>query len=384
MPFARPSLGDLWNRIGAQWRALYPGADTNVKNSPDRAVVAVIARSTDEDLTFVEWLALQLFPFSAAAEYLERWAAFKGLKRQGAPQATGQIAFTGAVPGSTALAGTEMQDPNGVRVSLVLDCVVAGDGTATANATAETGGEAGNLGPGVVMTFVGTPAGFPDTGLVVNNGGVGFSGGAAAEGDPQLALRTQRRYSQPSFGGNQHDWENAALAVAGVTRVFSAAAVPTPGAVSLYPLFDAIRVNGIPVGTDAWFRPGTGPSAGTGGTGDQRAVLDALLGAGTLTPRPVCAHVYVRAFTPVAQAVTISGLAASTDGAKAAIAAEIAKMLVAKPPETAAQGYTIYREWYSAAIAQAAGVRNFDLPVPAADIVVPAGSLLVPGVITWA
>jgi uncharacterized phage protein gp47/JayE len=382
MPFARPSLGDLWTRIGAQWRANYPGADISSKKSPDRAVIATIARSTDEDLTFVEWLAKQLFPFSAATEYLERWAGFKGLKRGQAPQAAGQISFAGGTPGYTAAAGTVMQDPNGVRVSFAADCTIAEDGTATASAVAVNGGADGNIGPGVVMTFVGTPAGFPDTGLVVDNAGVGFSGGDGAESDAQLMLRTQRRFAQPSFGGNQHDWENAALAVPGVTRVYSLAATPTPGAVTLYPLFDALRANGIPVGTDAWFRPGTAPSSGSGGDGDQLTVLNTLIGAGSLTPRPVCASLFVKAFTPVALNFTIHGLAVANDAVKAAIATEIAKMLVAKPPETAAQGYTIYQEWVAAAVAQAAGVKNFDLP-GLGDTAVAGGTLLVPGVITY-
>src|SRR5216683_2376919 len=259
MPFARPSLGDLWNRIGALWRSSFPGADTNLRNSPDRAFVGMIARSTDEDLSFLDWMVLQLFPFSAETAYLERWAAFKNIQRKPASPGQGTIAFTGATPGMTAPAGTQLQTSNGgTTVQLIADATAANDGTVTGTAVATVGGSLSNIGVGQVLTFVGTPAGFPDTGTVAT----AFAGGADAETDAQLRLRTARAYSQPSFGGNQQDWQNATLAVAGVTRVFTSPATPTPGAVTIYPLFDLIRTNGIPVGTNAWFRPGTGPSAG--------------------------------------------------------------------------------------------------------------------------
>ena len=131
MPFARPSLGDLWNRIGALWRATFPGADTNLRNSPDRAFVGMIARSTDEDLSYSDWQVLQLFPFSAETAYLERWAAWKNIQRKPASAGQGTIAFTGATPGMTAPAGTQLQTSNGgTTVQLVADATAAGDGTA--------------------------------------------------------------------------------------------------------------------------------------------------------------------------------------------------------------------------------------------------------------
>jgi uncharacterized phage protein gp47/JayE len=388
VPYSRPTLGDLWTRIGALWRATYPGADTNLRNSPDRAVVGVLARATDEDLSFMGWVAEQIFPFSAATEYLERWAAWKNVQRRGATPGAGTVSFVGATPGMTAVQGTELQTADGTVVALSADATAGDDGSVTAPAAAVLEitsllGAHTNLGTGVVLTFIGTPAGFPDTGAVAGT----FAGGADAETDAALRLRTQRRYSQPSFGGNQNDWQNAVLGVQGVTRVFTAAATPTPGAVTIYPLFDDVRPNGIPAGTDAWFRPGTSLSSGIGGDGDQRAVLDAIL-----VTRPICAGVYVKAAATQALNLTISGLVTASDAVKAAIATEIAKMLIAKLAQSDAQlahvgalssGYTIYLEWISAAIAQAAGVTKFVLTVPAAAIVVPPGTILVPGVNTY-
>jgi uncharacterized phage protein gp47/JayE len=371
MPFARPSLGDLWNRIGALWRATFPGADTNLRNSPDRAFVGMIARSTDEDLSYLDWQVLQLFPFSAETAYLERWAAFKNIQRKPASAGQGTIAFTGASPGMTAPAGTQLQTSNGTTVQLIADATAASNGTVTATAVATVGGSRSNIGVGQVLTFVGTPAGFPDTGTVAT----AFAGAADAEIDAQLRLRTARVYAQPSFGGNQQDWQNATLAVAGVTRVFTSAATPTPGAVTIYPLFDVIRPNGIPVGTNAWFHAGGGSSAGTG---DQLVVLTAIL-----AQRPICASVYVTALVPQVVNWTVSNLVVGAGGnlaaVKAAIAASIAALMLAK----AAPGATIQREWMDNAIANTAGVVSYDLVSPAADVTVAAGLIAVPGVGTY-
>src|SRR5262249_55281246 len=156
---------------------------------------------------------------------------------------------------------------------LTADAVADGGGNASAPARAVTGGAGGNIGTGTVLTFIGTPAGFPDVGT----GDDTFARGADAASDNQLRLRTPRVYSQPAVGGKRNDGQSAALAAAAVTRIFPSPAAPTPGAVTLWPLLDGIRANGIPLGTDAHYRPGTGPSAGIGGAGDQRAVLDAVL-----------------------------------------------------------------------------------------------------------
>ena len=383
--FSVPSLTDLLNRIGAAWRANFPGADTNLRNSPDRAFVSVIARSTNEDMSFLQWLGLQLFPFSAAAEYLERWAGFKNVARKPASQGAGTVTFAGATPTMTVPSGAQLQTSDGtITIELTADATADGSGNATAAARSIAGGAGTNIGTGTVLTFIGTPSGFPDTGTV----GATFAGGADAETDNQLRLRTQRVYSQPSFGGNQDDWQNATLAFAGVTRVYTSPAVPTPGAVTIWPLLDAIRTNGIPSGTDAWYRPGTGPSAGEGGSGDQRAILDAVLAT-----RPVCAHVYVSASATQALNITLTGLTTLSDQVKANIAAELANMLIAKLAQADQQsngigalttGYTIYLEWIASAVQLAAGVRKFDLTLPAADVVVPAGTIAVLGIVTYA
>lgn len=372
MPFQRPSLGELRTRVGGNYRARFPGADTNLRQSPDRALVEVIAAATDEDLTFTDWVRLQLFLFSATDEYVERWTAQKGLVRKAATKAEGEISLTG-VPGSTALAGQQLQTATGVAVETTADASADGGGFALVPARAVLGGQAGNIGVGTALNFVGTPAGFADTASVGND----FAGGADIEPIESLWLRGLRAFAQPSFGGNRNDWENAALAVPGVTRIFTGPALPTPGAVTLWPLLDDLRTNGIPLGTDAWYRPGTGPSAGIGGTGDQRFVLDTILAM-----RPICAHLYVTALAPQAINITIASLTKDTPIIRAAIAVEFKNMLKRRAAPSAA-GYTISRSWIAEAVARAAGENSHDLTVPAGNTPIAPAALAVPGVITY-
>lgn len=369
MPFVRPALGQLIERIGANWRARFPGADTNLRQSPDRAIVGVIAGAADEDLAYLDWQVRQLFPFSADVEYLERWAAAKGLARKAATKGAGTVLLAGT-PAAVAAAGQRLLTDTGVVVVTTEGAILDGAGNATVLAAAAVGGVAGNLGTGVRLTFEGTPAGFADTGTIAAT----FAGGADAESDASLRLRTLRAFAEPSFGGNQNDWQRAALAVPGVTRIFTAPATPTPGAVTLWPLLDDLRPDGIPVGVDAWHRPGTGVSAGTGGTGDLRLVLDAILAA-----RPVCAHLYVTALVPHAVAVTIDNLTNDTPAVRAAISAELRAMLKRR----AVPGGAISRSWVAEAVARAAGENSHDLVVPAGNVAVAAGAIGVPGAVTY-
>lgn len=369
MPFDRPSLGALIDRVAANWRARFPGADTNLRQSPDRAIVTVIAGAADEDLAYLDWQVRQLFPFSADVEFLERWAAAKGLARKAATRGSGTVLLAGT-PASVAPGGQRLLTDAGLAVVTTEAAILDGAGNATVLAEAASGGASGNLGTGVRLTFEGTPAGFADSGTV----GTTFAGGADAETDASLRLRTLRAFAEPSFGGNQNDWQRAALAVPGVTRIFTAPATPTPGAVTLWPLLDELRPDGIPVGDGAWHRPGTGVSAGTGGSGDLRLVLDAVLAA-----RPICAHLYVTALVPHAIDVTIDNLTNDTPAVRAAIEAELRAMLKRR----AVPGGAISRSWIVEAVARAAGENSHDLTVPAGNVAVAAGRIAVLGAVSY-
>jgi uncharacterized phage protein gp47/JayE len=364
MPFSRPTLQQLRDRVAAAWRTRFPGADTNLRQSPDRGFVELIASSTDEDLAYLDWQKDQLFPFSASSEYLERWAATKGLARKAASNGQGMITI-GGTPGAFVAPGVRLMAGQ-VEIETLNGATIPPAGAITIAARAVAGGAAGNLGLGAALSFVSTPPGVADSATVASV----FAGGGEPEADEMLRLRVLRALAEPSFGGNRNDWERAVLAVPGVTRVYSVAAVPTPGAITLYPLFDALRINGIPSGNDAWFRPGDDAV----GSGDQRAVLDSLLDR-----RPVCAHVYVRALVPTSLPVTVANLTTDSAATRAAVAAELQRMLRRR----ATPGQTISRSWVAEAVARAAGENSHDLAAPLGNTPVAAGSIAVLGPIAY-
>ena len=374
MPYVRPTLGQLVARAGAKYRTRFPGADLNQRHSPDRAIVEVVAGGADEGLGYLHWQKDQLFPFSADEDYVERWAAMKGVRRKRATPFVGTVALTGT-PNKTALAGTELQSASGVVVALSADATLGEDGTVAAAVEATTGGEATNLEVDASLTFIGTPEGFSDAGAVT----VVNDLGAEAESIASLRFRTLRAYSRPSFGGNENNWQDAALALPGVTAVYTSPATPTPGAITIWPLFDDLRENGIPVGTNAWIRPGGGVSGGIGGTGDQRAVLDALLAVGSTTPRPVCAHLYVAALATHPIDIVIDDLQNDTPELRLAIRASLHNMFLrrrgpAKP---------VSKSWIGEAISRAAGEESHNLPTPAGNVSIAAGTIAVLGNISY-
>jgi uncharacterized phage protein gp47/JayE len=219
----------------------------------------------------------------------------------------------------------------------------------------------------VRLTFIGTPAGFADTATVATP----FAGGADAESTTSLRLRTLRAFAEPSFGGNENDWQRAVLAVPGVTRVFSAPATPTPGSVTLYPLFDALHVNGIPGGVNAFYRPTTGIGAGDG---DQLMVLQAVLGS-----RPICASVFVTALVPQEINLQISGLLPDTAAIRDSIAGEITRMLFRR----ASPGLTVSRSWLNEAISRATGEDSHTLVTPAGNVAIASGHIAVLGDVSY-
>lgn len=366
MTFARPTTKQLRERIGALMRTRFPGADVNLRQSPGRALVELIAASTDEDLSFLDWMVGQLFPFSADTPYLERWAAAKGLARKASTAGGGTVTLVGTA-GYVAPSGAQLQTKAGLVVALSVAAELDGGGAVTIAAAAVAGGAAGNLVAGTTLTFVETPPGFADSGVVAT----AFAGGAEAESDADLRVRTLRAFAQPSFGGNQNDWENAVLEVPGVTRVFSVAATPTPGAVTLYPLLDALHANGIPEGTDAYYRPTTGIGAGAG---DQLLVLQSILAL-----RPICASVFVTALVPTAVNVQISNLRPDSATVRAGISGEFTRMLFRR----ATPGGAISRSWIAEAVARAAGEDSHVLDLPAGDTAIAAGHIAVAGTITY-
>jgi uncharacterized phage protein gp47/JayE len=247
-------------------------------------------------------------------------------------------------------ANTELRRNDDARFLLAADVTIAGGGSGTGNVVARVAGAAGNAQSGVALQLVAPVAGVQPS-AVVAAGGLGA--GADAESDAGLRARVLQRIQTPPAGGAKADYVTWALAVAGVEKVW------------VYP---------------SWLGAGTvGVAFVTTGGAIPGAPLIAAVQAALDLRRPVTA--VVTAFAPATQAVALTiDLAVDSAAIREAVLAELADFFVRE----AEPGGTIRVSRISAAISGALGEVAHLLVAPAADIVLPAGTIATLGAVTWA
>lgn len=378
MPFSRPTLSQLRQQIGADIQASLPGSGGLLRYSNLGIMGDVQAGGLNGLYGYLDWIALQGVPFTATDEYLEGWAALKGVTRKAASKATGAASFAGT-NGAVIPAGTAVTRADGIAFTTVADATVTA-GFATPALLASAAGAAGNGTSGSALTLGIGISGVSSTGQTTT----AFTDGADVEGDDSLRSRMLKAYAQPPQGGALTDYEEWALAVPGVTRTWARGNLMGAGTVTVYFMMDEVEIShgGFPQGTDG---VAGDEVRDTPATGDQLAVAD------TIYPlQPVTALVYAVAPLPNAISLTIAGLAGASTATKAAIAAAIrsALLLNAVPGGTtnvstielaiaaipAAAGFVI------TAITASAGTVS---PGAAGNIVSNAGHLPVLGTLTW-
>ncbi|HEX7124676.1 MAG TPA: baseplate J/gp47 family protein, partial [Thermodesulfobacteriota bacterium] len=215
MAFQRPTLETLLARIEADLTSRLPGADTRLRRSNLAVLARVHAGAVHGLYGYLAFLARQLFPDQAEAEYLQRWATIWGVTRTPAAAAVGAVTLTGT-DWAVVPAGTRLQRGDGVEYTVDADVIIQA-GTATAAVTAVEPGAAGNADAGVVLTFVSPIVGVQGTAPVAAGG---LTGGADEESDASLRERLLARIQEPPHGGSAADYVAWAREVAGVTRVW--------------------------------------------------------------------------------------------------------------------------------------------------------------------
>src|SRR4051812_2127816 len=104
MPFVRPTLSDLDNQVAQDIAAALPGSDPLLRFSNLKITGKAQARLANLHFGYLDWIARQTNPFTAEGEYLEAWAALKGVYRKLATSASGVVNFPGT-PGLIIPAG---------------------------------------------------------------------------------------------------------------------------------------------------------------------------------------------------------------------------------------------------------------------------------------
>jgi len=347
MPFARPSLGDIRQRVADDLMNKLPGADTRLRVNNLRAFSEVEAGIAHLLYGRLEWSFRQLFPDTAEREFLDRWASIWGVQRIPASPASG-VGIWQALPNARVPAGALIQRADGVRYTTP-EGASESNGTIALQLNAITTGAVSNADPGTQLSLLTTFAGVAVQGVVAEPG---LAGGADEQNDHLLLLAVLMRIQMPPHGGAAFDYVRWALEVPGVTRAWCYPLELGAGTVTVRFMMDDVRADnhGIPEPADV-----------------QRV-------AAHIEPlRPVTADVHVAAPIPYPVHVSISELDPDTPAIRDAIAENIRQMIL----DEAEPGKSIYLSQWSTAIGLTAGVRRYVMDEPAAQTYPGVGEIVV-------
>jgi uncharacterized phage protein gp47/JayE len=354
VPLARPSLGELVDRVRADLRGELEILGPLLRRAMVDVVGAVVAGTTHSLYGWLEWLARQLFGDKAEREFLLRKAAMYGITPTPATFATGNVTATGtngtAIPVDTILRLDEV-----IAYRVTTGQVIAG-GTATLPVVALLAGDDSNLPATAALTFE-TPIPNVSSDAVVAVGGI--DGGVDEEGTEELRARYLLRLREPPQGGADQDYEAWALKAPGMTRAW------------VYP--HELGKGTVVVRTVMDGEPDIFPDAG------EVATVQAELQA----ERPITAEVTALAPVELELDFTIEVVPDNAE-TRAAVEAELEDLLqrVAEPGDGVARGKVLLSQ-IRTAIGISAGVTDYTLTDPPADVVPGVGELLVVGTITW-
>ncbi|MDA8230140.1 MAG: baseplate J/gp47 family protein [Magnetospirillum sp.] len=365
MPYLRPSLSQLRVQVAQDILAASDGLLLRFGNM--KVTGDAQAGLANLHYGYIDYIAKQAVPFTAEGEFLEGWAALKGVVRKAPTSASGAVTFSNATPGAQIPAGAGLVRPDAVTARVTVGGTVSSGGavTVTAAIDADPTGQAGAFGDtaaGTPMTLAQAIVGIPATGSV----STAFTGGADLEPDDSLRSRMLQAYAAPGEIGTGAQYEEYALGVPGVTRAWAVPKGFGVGTVVVYVMLDTAEAanNGFPVGTNGVASAES--SRGTVATGDQLMVANAIYGQQAVT-----ALVYVVAPTAYPVDFTIQGWSAFTAAQQSAVEAAIAALFVTN----GSPGGAIDLRDIEAAINAVAGLPPWVIQAPAGNVVCPTGSL---------
>lgn len=348
MPYNRPTLAQLIDRSAAEIESRLPGGDARLRRQMLAVLARVLSGAAHGLHGHVQWVAGQILPDSADAEFLTRHAAIWGVEWKVAVKAAGEVIFTGQ-NGAEIPAAALLQRADGEEYVTVAEATVAG-GQAVVAVEAVEPGASGNFAAGT-LTLV---AGLEGVSGAATVGPQGLAGGADEETPESLRARLVSRIQDPPQGGSIADYRRWALEVSGVTRAW------------VYPAWLGLGTVGVAIVNDD--ADPIVPDAATVVACQDHIDL----------ARPVTADVVV--FAPVAVALDPEiSVTPNTAAVRAAVEAELRDLL----RREAEPGGTILLSHIREAISLAAGEADHTLIAPAANVVLEPGEITVLGEITW-
>jgi uncharacterized phage protein gp47/JayE len=366
MPWQTPTLKEVRSLVRDNIRGSLPGADALVPNSVLRVLSDSQGALCHLTLQYIDWLALQLLPDTAEAEWLDRHGNIWLVNADGttgrklATLSEGTVDVIATIGSVTVPAYSQLSGFSSITIAsstinqatvtyeTLTDIVTAPDLSPTpCPVRAIDPGAAGNLNPGDTLAFSSPPVG------VVNAIAVSVDGGTDTETDDELRMRVLKRIRQPPQGGDANDYENWALAVPGCTRAWCKPLEMGIGTVTVRVLFDDLRA-----ADDGWPRQGDLDKVA--------AYIDSV--------RPVAVKDFF-VVAPIKQFINVSiaNLVPDNGETRAAIETNIQAML----RSNASPGQTIFAVWKAQAIMNTANVISFDMRDWTDDVMLTPGNMAV-------
>ncbi|MBI2769982.1 MAG: baseplate J/gp47 family protein [Burkholderiales bacterium] len=350
MPYTRQSLNDLVSGTATQIESRLPGILARLR----RNLAAIVARMVGGAIWslqgYAETLDRNKWPDLCDPEWLDWHGARWGVTRKAAQRSTGTNRFTG-VNGTVIPAGTVVQRVDAVQYETLAGAVVAG-GEALVAIRALVAGSAGNSLVGTALTLA-VPIGGLNSASATTTA---LALGSNLEDHEPYRARILKRIRQPPMGGAAHDYEQWALEVPGVTRVWT------------YPL-----ENGDGSMTVRFVRDGDVSFIPDGAEVTQ--VFDYVDAR-----RPVTVDDF-RVLAPAGQAVPFTlHISPDTAEVRAAVLEELDAIFASTDNEP---GGTILLTHLREAVSTAVGENDHIMTLPAANIVLPANTMATRGAVTW-
>lgn len=354
----RPTLAALVTRARADFKSRLGITGELLRRATADVLAVVWSGMTHLVHGHISWAALQLFADLSEEEFLIRQASMYGKTKIPATFAeTDDDTLATGVDTTVIPINSELVRDDGVTYKTTAEATITGT-TANLAVKADLAGAAGNF-PALTgsLTFV-TPIPDIDDAVAVI-GADGIIGGADEETTEALRTRFLEHLREPPQGGNDQDYVAWAKTVTGVTRVWPVENENGLGTVAVR----FVRDDDVSIFPDA---------------GEVTAVQTAID-----AERPITADVTVSAPVEDAIAFTIS-ITPDTAAIRLAVEAELEDMMIrdAEPGDGVSLG-TILLSQILVAVGIAAGVDDFDVTVPAADVVPALGDLATVGTITW-
>lgn len=244
MAIIRPTLGELVEQIRSDADAILGGIDARLERSLVEVILLAQSGALHGAYGFLQRLADDLFPDTATAEALERWAGIFGISRGPATFAQGWVGapgtISGTIPDQAILRRADGREYRRVLAGALSDGSVIFTGTDTAPYSAlglgGTGwavpviavesGSAGNVAPAGSLSFVSPIDGVPPIVTAL----LGLSGAADSELDAALQRRVLARLQNPPQGGTAAEYEAWTLAASTPADPITRAFVRSPAA----------------------------------------------------------------------------------------------------------------------------------------------------------